>query len=88
MKKSKRCSNLACHPLLDINKLYFKKMQLKWQSLMSSNALRALKDACLRPTATFVIFFLHELARAPRTKYWNQLVDVMPMTLVIKQKNY
>jgi len=41
-----------------------------------------LKDSCIKPAATFIIFFMHELARAPRTEYWRRLVEIIPMTLL------
>ncbi|KAI3413445.1 hypothetical protein GPALN_010938 [Globodera pallida] len=43
---------------------------------------RVVRDCTLRPPVTFIIFFLHELAQAPQTEYWRQLVDMMPVVLV------
>ncbi|KAL3100953.1 hypothetical protein niasHS_001413 [Heterodera schachtii] len=43
---------------------------------------RIVRDCTLRPPVTFIIFFLHELAQAPRTPYWRQLVDMMPIELM------
>lgn len=36
----------------------------------------------LIPQVTFIIFFIHELAKAPNTIYRQKLIDIMPINLV------
>lgn len=43
---------------------------------------RIVRDCTLRPPVTFIIFFVHELAQAPRTEYWHRLVELMPVQLI------
>jgi hypothetical protein len=31
---------------------------------------------------TFIIFFIHELAQAPRTEHWHRLIGMMPVELL------
>lgn len=44
---------------------------------------KVISGACLRPSVTFIIFFIHELAKAPKTKHSKELVDMLPSHLVI-----
>ncbi|KAF7633983.1 hypothetical protein Mgra_00006611 [Meloidogyne graminicola] len=43
---------------------------------------RIVREFNLRPPVTFIIFFIHELAAAPRTEYWQRLVSIMPVNLI------
>ncbi|KAI1721617.1 mediator of RNA polymerase II transcription subunit 24 [Ditylenchus destructor] len=43
---------------------------------------KLIKGASLRPPVTFIIFFIHELAKAPRTVYWRRLVEMIPINLI------
>lgn len=43
---------------------------------------RVLDDSCLKPSTTFIIFFIHALAKAPKSVYRERLVKKMPMSLV------
>lgn len=49
---------------------------------------KVVRSGCLRPSATFLLFFMHELAKAAPTPHsaafahWRQLVDAVPPTLV------
>lgn len=40
------------------------------------------KEAYLKPQVTFIIFFMHELAKAPNTVYRQRLINIIPINLV------
>lgn len=40
------------------------------------------RTALLRPPVTFLVFFLNELAKAPKTKQWHRLMEFVTPDMV------
>jgi hypothetical protein len=41
------------------------------------------RASLLRPTVTFIVFFLNELAKAPRTEQWHRLMEFVDRDLLV-----